>query len=138
MRSRKLMIGGVVATVSLAGLTAAAEAQTASKFSVIALTRSSHPSGSSIIVRSTLVEPGERSEVLGHDLAKFTPRGDRVRARIVFFFADGSLKAKGVFGPGDDKIAIIGGSGRWDGASGKVKLRNAGPGAERYTFTVVQ
>jgi hypothetical protein len=63
---------------------------------------------------------------------------NRVRARIVFYFADGSLKVKGVFGPTDHQLNIVGGTGRWNGAGGKVKLHNAGHGAERYTFTVVQ
>jgi hypothetical protein len=132
------LIALAAAAAALVAITATAGAQTVTRFSVITLTRSSHPAGHSIIVRHRVVEPGERSEVLGHDIAKFTPRGQRVRARIVFYFADGSLKVKGVFGPGDNKLAIIGGSGRWNGASGKAKLRSAGPGAERYTFTIVQ
>lgn len=135
---RKL-IPAAIAALALASVTATtAGAQTVTKFSVVTLTKSSHPSGNSIIVRHAVVEPGERNEVLGRDVAKFTPRGQRVRARIVFFFADGSLKVKGVFGPGDNKLAIIGGSGRWNGASGKARLRSAGAGAERYSFTVVQ
>jgi len=135
---RKSFVAAALAALVIGVLAAPAGAQTVSKFSVITLTKSSHPSGGSIIVRSRLVEPGERNEVLGHGLAKFTPRGQRVRARIIFYFADGSLKAKGVFGPGDNKLAVVGGSGRWNGASGKVKLSNAGHGAERYSFTVVQ
>lgn len=134
----------LISTAALSGLTvglvaATAAAQTATRFSVVTLTKSSHPSGHNIIVRSELVEPAERSEVIGHGLARFTPRArNRVRARIVFYFADGSLKVTGVFGPTDDQLTIVGGTGRWNGASGKVRLHNAGQGAERYTFTVLQ
>jgi hypothetical protein len=134
----------LISTAALSGLTvglvaATAAAQTATSFSVVTLTKSSHPSGHNIIVRSELVEPAERSEVIGHGLARFTPRArNRVRARIVFYFADGSLTVTGVFGPTDDQLTIVGGTGRWNGASGKVRLHNAGQGAERYTFTVLQ
>ena len=134
----------LISTTALAGLAvglvaATAAAQTATTFSVVTLTKSSHPSGQDIIVQSKLVEPAERSEVIGHGLARFTPRAhNRVRARIVFYLADGSLKVAGVFGPRDNQLNIIGGTGRWNGASGKVKLHDAGKGAERYTFTVAQ
>jgi hypothetical protein len=78
-----------ISTAVLAGLVvglvaATAAAQTTAKFNVVTLTKSSHPSGHNIIVRSNLVEPGERSEVIGHGFARFTPRPhNRVRARIV-------------------------------------------------------
>jgi hypothetical protein len=139
--------GGVrklITTAALSGLVvglvaATAAAKTTTTFSVVTLTESSHPSGHSIIVRSKLVKPAERSDVIGHGLARFTPlTRNRVRARIVFYFADGSLKVKGVFGPKDNRLTIVGGTGRWSGAGGEVKLHNAGHGAERYTFTVVQ
>jgi hypothetical protein len=136
---RRLISTAVLAGLVVGLVAATAAAQTATKFSVVTLTKSSHPSGHDIIVRSNLVEPGERSEVIGHGFARFTPRAhNRVRARIVFSLADGSLKVKGVFGPTDNQLSIVGGTGRWSGASGEVKLHDAGEGAERYTFTVVQ
>jgi hypothetical protein len=134
----------LISTAALSGLVVGlvagtAAAQTATTFSVVTLTESSHPSGHNIIVRSKLVEPAERSEVIGHGLARFTPLDrNRVRARIVFSFADGSLTVKGVFGPQDNRLTIVGGTGRWSGAAGEVKLHNAGHEAERYTFSVVQ
>jgi hypothetical protein len=136
---RKLISTAVLAGLVLGLVAATAAAQTATTFSVVTLTKSSHPSGHNIIVRSKLVEPCERSEVIGHGLARFTPLArNRVRARIVFSFANGSLKVKGVFGPTDNQLSIVGGTGHWSGASGKVKLHDAGEGAEHYTFTVVQ
>lgn len=136
---RKLINAAAVSGLAVGLVPATAAAQTSTKFRVVTVTKSSHPSGHSIIVRSKLVEPAERSEVIGHGLATFTPRAhNRVKARIVFYLADGSLKVKGVFGPTDNLLRIVGGTGRWTGAGGKVRLHNAGHGAERYTFTVVQ
>jgi hypothetical protein len=136
---RKLISTAALAGVAVGLVAPTAAAQTATQFSVVTLTKSSHPSGHNIIVRSRLVEPRERSEVIGHGLARFTPRAhNRVMARIVFYFADGSLKVKGVFGPADNRLSIVGGTGRWSRAGGTVKLHDAGEGAERYTFTVVQ
>jgi hypothetical protein len=136
---RKLISTAVLAELLVGLVAATAAAQTTAKFSVVTLTKSSHPSGHDIIVRSKLVEPADRSEVIGHGFARFTPRPhNRVRAQIVFYFTDGSLKVKGVFGPTDNQLNIVGGTGRWSGANGKVMLHDAGDGAERYTFTVVQ
>ena len=138
-RLRKLISTTAVSGLAVGLVAATAAAQSATRFSIVTLTKSSHPSGHNIIVRSQLVEPAERSEVIGHGLARFTPLArNRVRARIVFHFADGSLTVKGVFGPTDNRLNIIGGTGRWNGAGGEVRLHNAGPGAERYTFTVVR
>lgn len=110
----------------------------ATKLSVVTVTKSSHPSGHGVATKGMLVEPKERNEVIGHYHAHFTPSGHRVRARIVFYLAGGSLRIKGTFGAGDNRLAIVGGTGRWDGARGNAKLYNAGHGAERYSLSVIQ
>ena len=133
---RKFFLIGGGALIATALIAAGASAHT-TKFSVITLTQSSQPSGDSVIVHGKVVDPDNRHEVIGHDRAKFTPHGQGVRARIRFHFDDGSeLKVKGGFGPGNNKLAIAGGSGVFEDADGVVRLHDAGEGAERYAFRI--
>ena len=134
---RKVFLAGATTLIAILSVTSGASGQTNTKFSVITLTQSSHPSGEGVVVHGKVVDPRDRSEVVGHDRARFTPYSRGVKARIRFHFSDGSvLKVKGGFGPGDNKLAIIGGSGQWDDADGKALLHDAGEGAERYTFEI--
>jgi hypothetical protein len=137
---RKLIAALAGAGLVCALLAAGASARAETHFTVIGLAKSSRPSGGGVIVRDQLVSPGDRDDVVGHARIKFTPRsGHRVRARGTFTVGGGTLKVKGVFGPGSrGRILVIGGTRRWNGAAGKVKLRSAGEGAERYSFSVVQ
>ncbi len=136
---RKVIPLLAIAGLCLGVLAASAAARVESRFTVIGLTKSSHPVHGGVIVRDTLVVPGDRNEVVGHARIKFTPRAHRsVRARGVFVVGGGTLKVKGVFSGSSGRINVIGGTRHWNGAAGKVKLSNAGQGAERYAFTVVQ
>src|SRR5947207_2290523 len=106
----------------LAMLSGSASARTESHFTVIGVTKSSHPSGESgVIVRDKLVVPGDRDHVIGHARIKFTPvKTDSVRARGVFSLGGGTLKVKGTFGVtgSTGRINVIGGTRRWNGAAG--------------------
>ena len=134
---RRISLAGAAAVTVAALIAAGASGQTETKFSVITLTQSSHESGEGVVVHGKVVDPRDRSHVLGHDRARFTPDGRRIQARVRFHFADGSvLKVEGAFGPGDNKLAIAGGSGRWEDAEGRALLHDAGEGAERYTFEI--
>ena len=131
---RKFFLVGGGALIATALIAAGASAHT-TKFSVITLNQSAHPSGDGVIIHGKIVDPSDRHEVIGHDRAHFSPNGDRVRARIRFHFEDGSeLRVKGGFGPGDNKLAVAGGSGVFEDADGVVRLHDAGEGAERYAF----
>jgi hypothetical protein len=133
---RKLTAAVAIAALAIAVSASSASAQTVTKFSVIAIGHG-HRTSSGFVVKGRLVEPGERSEVVGAFKAEFSgPNAGHVR--LVAFFPDGKLKANGRIAPGDHKVPIIGGTRRWNGASGKVIARSAGRNAERLTFTVVQ
>jgi hypothetical protein len=131
---RKL-IAAVAATVALAAVTGTtAGAQTVSKFSV--QTVNSHPlhGARTNIIVGRLAEPGE-AEFVGRFAAKFGRR-QHVKA-IASFNGRGRIKFAGSF-RNNNRLQILGGSGVWNGASGKVKVHNIAHGEVILTFTVVQ
>jgi hypothetical protein len=132
---RKLMVA-VAATLALAAVTAqTASAQTVTKFSVLTARSHGHRITNGFAIRGALVVPGDRDDVLGSFKARFTgQRGRHVRA--VFFFPDGKIKANG--NQSNNKVPIVGGTRRWNGASGKVNIGNLPhTGNVILTFTVV-
>jgi hypothetical protein len=129
---RKL-IAAAVAVLALAAVTGTtAGAQTVSKFSV--QTVNTHPlHGSGPIQVGRLSEVGEPRETVGRFKARFTR--SHVKA-IASFNGRGRIKFAGNLR--NNRLQILGGSGVWNGASGKVKVHNL-PGPEVVlTFTVVQ
>jgi hypothetical protein len=132
---RKL-IAATVAALALAAVTGTtAGAQTVSKFSVQTASTHGHRTSTGFVVHGRLAEVGEPSETRGFFKAKFSgPRGRHVRA--VFFFPDGKIKANGDQNHG--KVPIVGGTSRWNGASGKVKIHGIAHGEAILTFTVVK
>lgn len=136
---RKLVPALVTTAVILASLAPGATASTDTKFKAVGLTQSSTKSGDGVIVRSKLTPPGDRSARIGHAIIKFSPLSHgQVHARGVFAVGGGVLEVRGNFGAGDSQINIVGGNHRWAGATGVVRLHNAGPGAEKYRFSVHQ
>jgi hypothetical protein len=106
-------------------------------FSVVEHVRSAHRRGNTFITRGVLTEPGSGgTDVEGFDKVEFTPHGGTVHARGVFFFPDGKLKANGDLR--HRKLPIVGGTRRWNGASGKLKFRPITSRRTLLTFTVVQ
>lgn len=129
---RKVM-AAIIAALALAAVTATtAGAQSVSSFSVQTASQHSTHHGSRLLGR--LTEVGEPSETVGTFKADFT---SRARVRLVAFFPDGKIKAKGEF-RNNNKLHIVGGTRRWDGASGKVKIHNISGGDVVLSFTVVQ
>jgi hypothetical protein len=129
---RKLIATAAIAALAAGAIASTAGAQTVSKFSVQTVTTSHHVVGGVDIDRGRLAEVGERSETVGFFKAK--SRGNHLRA--VFFFPDGKIKANGNFTHA--KVPIVGGTRRWNGASGKLKFRPLGEEDAVLTFTVVQ
>ncbi len=130
-------IAVTVAALALAAVTATtAGAQTATKFSVQTASSHGHRTTNGFVIHGRLAEVGESSETVGFFKAKFTgPRGRHVR--LVAFFPDGKIKANG--DQSNNKIPIVGGTSRWNGASGKVNIHNLpNTGNVILTFTVVQ
>lgn len=132
---RKL-IAVTVAALALAAVTAAtAGAQTATKFSVQTASSHGHRTSTGFRVTGRLAEVGESSETVGTFKADFSgPRGRHVR--FVGFFPDGKIKANG--NQSNNKVPIVGGTRRWNGAGGKVNIGNLPhTGNVILTFTVV-
>jgi hypothetical protein len=129
---RRFLLLGTLAALAAATVAAGASAQTVSKFSVIAKPTSGHRSGPNhFVVRGRLVQPGDRDDILGHFKARFARHG---RIHAVAIFPDGKIKFQGQ----GNRIPIIGGTGRWNGAAGKVLIHNLRRNAALLTFTVVQ
>jgi hypothetical protein len=129
---RKLF-AATVAALALAAVTGTtAGAQTVSKFSV--QTVNTHPlHGSGPVQVGRLAEVGEPREFVGRFAARFTQ--NHVKA-VASFNGRGRIKFAGNLS--NNRLQILGGSGVWNGASGKVKVHNL-PGPEVVlTFTVVQ
>ena len=117
---------------------ATAFAQQTTTISVVAVQKSQQRAGhNTVIAKGALVGS---SRVVGHYRAKFTfHRHNRnLRIRAVAKFRRGSLKVKGTQGRGDNRIPIIGGTGRFNGAAGKLKTHNLGRNKTLLTFVFVQ
>jgi hypothetical protein len=133
---RVLLLSALTALVA-AAIVGTAAAQTVTRFSVIATQTSSHRTDNGFVSRGRLTKSGR---VVGRYHARFTPRGHhRVKINaLARFRGEGSLKAQGVEGPGDNRIPIIGGTRAFDGAAGKLQTNGIGHGRTRLTFTFVQ
>jgi hypothetical protein len=130
---RKLIAPVAVAALASGATAATAGAQTVTKFSVVALVKHGHRITGGFEIRGKLVEPGDRDDVVGTFEATFKRRN---HTRFVAFFPDGKLKANG--NDENRKLPIVGGTRRWNGASGKLVHHSLGENAEFLTFTVVQ
>lgn len=130
---RFLLLGAMVGVVA-AVLAATAGARTETRFSVIAHTQSAHRSGPKhFVVKGSLLQPGDRGNVVGSYKAKFASHG---RIHAVAFFPDGKIKAQGRTNA--NRIPVIGGTRRWNGAAGKLKTRNLNKNNTLLTFVIVQ
>jgi hypothetical protein len=110
------------------------------KFSVIEIHKSSHSTRHSFINRGALVRTNDRDDVVGHDVVKFSPRThQRFEVKgTAFFMGEGTLKVQGGATQGNNTIPIIGGTGEFNGAAGKVKTHQLSKKRTRLTFIFVQ
>ena len=75
---------------------------------------------------------------------KFTPQKNHNRhgelkvKGVAHFRGQGSLKVQGGAGPGDNRVPIVGGTGAFNGAGGKLETHNLGHKMTRLTFIFVQ
>jgi hypothetical protein len=130
---RFLLLGALVGVVA-AILAATAGARTETRFSVIAHNQSAHRVGPKhFVVKGSLLQPGDRDNVLGSFKAKFASHG---RIHAVAFFPDGKIKIQGRTNA--NRIPIIGGTRRWNGAAGKLKTRQLNKNNSLLTFIIVQ
>ena len=130
---RFLVLGALVALV--AGVVAAsAGARTESRFSVVAKsTHANRLSGHRFLVRGQLLQPGDLDDIVGHFAAKFGRHG---ATHAIARFPGGNIKVQG--NRNTNRIPIIGGSGVWNGAAGKLKTHNINKRLTLLTFVVVQ
>jgi hypothetical protein len=139
MRRAFLFISLVaIATIAIA---ATASARTETRFSVVASKGHGHQVGShSFLQHGRLSQPGDRDDVVGRYQAKFTQRSNhKLRLRAVASFpGQGSLKAKGFLSGRNSRVPIIGGTGAFNGAAGKLKIHNLRHGRALLTFIFVQ
>jgi hypothetical protein len=130
---RRVLLAAL-ATVAVAALTAGtAAAQTATKFSVIEKVKTGKRTDCCFITTGVLLSPTTGNRV-GTDKVKF----NRTRPHVggVFYFPDGKLKVAGDLR--HQKVPIVGGTRRWNGASGKLKFEPLTNRKTLLTFTVVQ
>lgn len=143
---RKVFLVVSLVAVATAAIAATASARTETRFSVVHVDTSGHPSGhNTLIQRGRLLLPTTH-RVVGHDVIKLTlhPRRHTARIRIVARFrGQGSLKAKGIVGANKNpsRIPIIGGTGAFNGAAGKLKAhglsRHRGGGIKTTLLTFI-
>jgi hypothetical protein len=140
---RKVITAGVaVAAVGAAIVAAPAAARPShsvrvTTFSVVEHVRSVHRRGNTFIQHGVLTEPGSGgTDIEGTDEVAFRRHDGTVHVRAVVFFPDGKLKVNGDLR--HRKVPIVGGTRRWNGASGKLKFVPITSRRTLLTFTVVQ
>lgn len=134
-----LLLSGLT-VLAAAAIVATATALQATKLRVVTHHEHARRIAHGFIVRGQLVDAANRRNRVGRFEATFRPLGHhRVRIRAVAVFDRiGSLKAKGVEGPGDNRLPIIGGTGAFNGAAGKLITRNIRNDHTLLTFVFVQ
>jgi hypothetical protein len=125
-----LALAAAIAALALAAATAGA--QTVTKFSVVEKVKTAKRTDTGIVTTGVLLSP-TTGGVVGTDKVKFTQTG---HVGGVLYFADGKLKVAGNLN--HRKVPIVGGTRRWDGASGKLKFEPLSSRKTLLTFTVVQ
>jgi hypothetical protein len=133
---RRVYLLGVVAALAVlaaAVFSASAGARTESRFSVVADPTAGHAHANAFHLRGRLRDPFDRDDIVGHFRATFK-RGGHFRG--IFNFGNGKLKANG--DQARHRVPIVGGSGVWNGAAGKLKIHNLSHNRALLTFVVVQ
>ena len=130
---RRFMVLAALVVAATAIFAATAGARTESRFSVIAHNTSGHRAGNRFVISGSLLQPGDRDNVVGTFKAKFS-QGGRIHA--VARFPDGKIKVQG--NQSANRVPIIGGTRRWNGAAGKLKTHNINKNNTLLTFIVVQ
>ena len=129
---RRILLASALAVLAFAAVAATALAATTTEFSVIAQTTSHHATPDHhFVIKGRLLQPGDRDDVVGHFKARFGPHH---HIQAVASFPDGSIKVQGK----GNRVPIIGGSGRWNGAAGKMVVHPRPHNNALLHFTVVQ
>ncbi len=139
---RKLIGLGLATALATALFAVPASAQTVTKFSVLGRQVSSHRvSSDTFAFRDRLLEPGNRSNVLGHDKGRCTLISRAAaHCRVVFSFANGKVKVNGTdrFRQHLSKVPVVGGTRAYNGVSGKSIVHHANHRDTLVDFTLVR
>ena len=130
---RRVLLIGVLAAVAMAAVVATAGARTESKFSLIEVQKAHHRVGNRFITHGALYTTG--GTFVGTDRVKFARRGHGY-IHAVARFGGGALRAQGHINA--SRIIIVGGSGRWNGAAGKINFRPLSRRKTLLRFAIVQ
>jgi hypothetical protein len=130
---RRFVLLSLIAALVVGLMAASAGAREESKFNVIAHGTHHKERKHVFILKGKLLEQHNRSNVVGHFRAKFRRSG---HLGAVFTFPDGKIKASG--NQNHQKVPIVGGTRRWNGASGKLLIRNRRHNDALLKFDIVQ
>jgi hypothetical protein len=122
---RKLILGGIAAIFASAALAAPAGAAQTAHFSVLAIQKSFHKKRHGFVFTEHL---RRHHHHVGHDRVRCRGAANRraVHCKAVFFLPGGKIKAIGNFGRGNRKLAVVGGTRRYNGVAGKLLVHGTG------------
>jgi plastocyanin len=126
------MAFGIAAALALTVMATTAAARTESRFSVVEVQKSSRRVDNHFVTHGVLFVPGTNT-VAGTDRVKFSRKGN---VHAVARFPDGKIKAQGNINA--SRIVVVGGSGRWNGAAGKIKIHRLSHRKTLLNFAIVQ
>lgn len=157
LRKGRLPVAAVVAATSVVLVFAlgapsasarksSAKPRTETQFTVFDHTfASQRTSSGGFVFRDVLTEPNDRDDVVGHLRGVGTGCGQgcfEIKA-LVHIFDEGYLKVRGKFlrnrpSRQNNRLIIVGGSGAYNGAAGKVRVHGLGGSNSLLTFDFVQ
>jgi hypothetical protein len=130
---RRLIFTAVIATLVAAVFASSSVARSESRFRVVADPTNQKERQHAFVVKGKLRESRQSSDVVGHFRAKFR-RGGHIAA--TFTFDNGKIRASG--NRNHNKVPIVGGTRKWNGAAGKVLIHNLKHNEALLRFVVVQ
>ena len=122
----RLVTAAIAALIALAVLAIPASARLDHHFSVITKRTSSHRSGDTFRFTEKLFATFNRNDQVGHDQVRcHASRSHKFKCRATVHLngevgGSGSLRVNGNIGRGDNRLNLVGGTGDFGGAAGKV------------------
>ena len=141
---RKLILTGAIATLGVGLLATSASASFDHHFSVIAKQVSGHQVGQhAFVFKDKLLQPGNRSNRVGRDKGKCREGSHKIRCHVVVHLNGeigglGDLLLAGNFGPADQRLNVVDGTGDFNGVAGKMVLHSLSRNTDRLHFDLVR
>lgn len=126
---RRIAIAAIAAIAALAVFAVPASARIDHHFSVITKEIAFHGGGDSFRLREALFSTADPSLQVGNDRVRCHQTGEKFKCRAVVNLngrvgGAGSLFVNGNIGRGDSRLNVVGGTGDFAGAAGKVIANN--------------